>query len=124
MEVIVMDFSICDSELNIMNIVWEEGGTRAVVIAHRLREEIGWSLNTTYTVIKKCVQKGYLERIEPGYCCKPLISKGEMQKSETRLLIRRLFNNNAMDFANSFFENVPLSDEEKSAFIQKMKENA
>ena len=71
-----MDFSICDSELNIMNIVWEEGGTRAVVIAHRLREEIGWSLN------------------------------------------------NAMDFANSFFENVPLSDEEKSAFIQKMKENA
>lgn len=41
-----MDFSICDSELNIMNIVWEEGGTRAVVIAHRLREEIGWSLNT------------------------------------------------------------------------------
>ena len=119
-----MDFSICDSELNIMNIVWEEGGTRAVVIAHRLREEIGWSLNTTYTVIKKCVQKGYLERIEPGYYCKPLISKDEMQKSETRLLIRRLFNNNAMDFANSFFENVPLSDEEKSAFIQKMKGNA
>ena len=118
-----MDFSICDSELNIMNIVWEEGGTRAVVIAHRLREEIGWSLNTTYTVIKKCVQKGYLERIEPGYYCKPLISKDEMQKSETRLLIRRLFNNNAMDFANSFFENVPLSDEEKSTFIQKMKEN-
>ena len=47
-----------------------------------------------------------------------------MQKSETRLLIRRLFNNNAMDFANSFFENVPLSDEEICSFIQKMKENA
>ena len=53
-----MDFSICDSELNIMNIVWEEGGTRAVVIAHRLREEIGWSLNTTYTVCKKGIWSG------------------------------------------------------------------
>ena len=42
-------------------------------IADLLREETGWNVNTTYTVIKKCVAKGAIQRTEPNFLCHPLL---------------------------------------------------
>ena len=46
-----------DSELKVMEVLWREGSMTAGNIAAILAEEIGWNRNTTYTVIKKCVEK-------------------------------------------------------------------
>ena len=56
-----------------------------------LGEEIGWNKNTTYTVIKKCVAKGAIERIEPGFVCRPLIGKKTAQDEEVDDMIDRVF---------------------------------
>ena len=32
-----------------------------------LTERVGWNKNTTYTVIKKCIEKGAVEREESGF---------------------------------------------------------
>ena len=47
-----------DSELKIMDVLWRKGKTPAKEIADELGQSIGWNKNTTYTVIKKCVDKG------------------------------------------------------------------
>ena len=60
-------------------------------IAAELTDEIGWNVNTTYTVIKKCVAKGAIERREPNFLCCPLISKREVQNGEIGELVDRLF---------------------------------
>ena len=60
-------------------------------IASELGDEIGWNVNTTYTVIKKCVAKGAIERREPNFLCRPLISKREVQNGEIGELVDRLF---------------------------------
>ena len=36
-------------------------------------------MNTTYTVIKKCLAKGAVERREPKFVCHALISREEAQ---------------------------------------------
>ena len=49
---------LCESELKVMELLWEEGELRAGEIVPILSARVGWNRNTTYTIIKKCVEKG------------------------------------------------------------------
>lgn len=80
-----------DSELKLMNLLWAEDGLTAQQLAKRLHEQVGWSKTTTYTVIKKCIEKALIERIEPGFHCRVLISREQAQESETDDLIDKLY---------------------------------
>ena len=44
-------------------------------LAEKLNEQVCWSKTTTYTVIKKCIDKGAVSRSEPGFICRALISR-------------------------------------------------
>ena len=74
-----------------MELLWKNGEMTAKEIASSLSESIGWSKTTTYTVIKKCVEKGAVIRTDPGFLCKAAISKNEVQETEAFELIDRLF---------------------------------
>ena len=54
----IMEEKLFDSERKVMEVIWEEGDMTAKEISLILNEKIGWNKNTTYTVIKKCIQKG------------------------------------------------------------------
>ena len=45
----------------------------------------------TYTVIKKCIDKGAVGRSEPGFICRALISRKEVQEVETNELIDKMY---------------------------------
>ena len=90
-----MEIKLFDSELKVMNVIWEEGDVPAKLIAARLNTEWGWNVNTTYTLIKRCINKGAIERIEPNYICHALISKSEVQKAETNELINKIYDGSA-----------------------------
>lgn len=80
-----------DSELKVMDVLWRGGDRTAKEISDILKAEIGWNMNTTYTVIKKCIAKGAVERSEPNFRCHALVSKTEIQEEETQELIGKLF---------------------------------
>ena len=80
-----------DSELKVMDVLWRSGDRTAKEISAVLGEETGWNVNTTYTVIKKCVAKGAIQRSEPNFRCHALVTKGEIQAAETEELIGKLF---------------------------------
>lgn len=87
----LMTVKLFDSELKIMNVLWKEGDITAKEISSILADEVGWNMNTTYTVIKKCIAKGAIERQEPNFLCHALISKEEVQQAETEELVGKLF---------------------------------
>ena len=80
-----------DSELKVMDVLWRTGDQTAKEIARLLRMSVGWNVNTTYTVIKKCVAKGAVQRSEPNFLCHALVSKEDIQAEETSALIGKLF---------------------------------
>lgn len=80
-----------DSELKVMDVLWDEGDVTAKYVADRLKEEIGWNKNTTYTLIKRCIAKGAVERREPGYICHALVPREQVQRAETDELIQKLY---------------------------------
>ncbi len=80
-----------DSELKVMNVLWKEGSVPAKYVAEVLNKELGWNKNTTYTLIKRCMKKGAIERTEPNFMCHTLISKEKVQEAETKELIDKIY---------------------------------
>ena len=113
-----MDIKLFDSELKVMNVLWQEGDTTAKHISDILKEEIGWNMNTTYTLIKRCIKKGAIERSEPNFMCHALIPKEEVQEAETDELIHRIFDGSADKLFASLLSRKKLSAEQ----IDKLKQ--
>ncbi len=107
-----MDGKLFDSELKVMEVLWEKGPMPAKDIVDVLAERIGWNKNTTYTVIKKCVDKGAIDRGELGFVCTPLLSRDEAARSETEQLIDKMFGGSSELFFSSFLKNQGMSEEE------------
>ena len=80
-----------DSELKVMDILWAKGDTSAKELAGLLAQQVGWSKTTTYTVITKCVDKGAVQRMDPGFICHALLDKKQVQQQETDELIDQLY---------------------------------
>ncbi len=86
-----MAVKLFDSELKVMDVLWKEGDMPAKQISDILKESTGWNMNTTYTVIKKCIAKGAIERREPNFLCHALIARDVVQAAETEELLHKLF---------------------------------
>ena len=84
-----------DSELKVMDILWKEGEVQAKQVAEALTKELGWNKNTTYTLIKRCIKKGAIERSEPHFMCRALIPKEDVQEAETDELINKIYDGSA-----------------------------
>lgn len=101
-----------DSELKVMDVLWRLGDRTAKEISAILGEETGWNVNTTYTVIKKCVAKGAVRRSEPNFLCHALVSKAEIQAAETEELIGKLFDGSPDLLFASLLSSQKLSPEQ------------
>ena len=86
-----MKEKLVDSELKIMEVLWEEGDVTAKHISDVLKEQVGWNINTTYTLIKRCINKGAIQRTEPKFMCHALVSKEAVQEQETDELVDKMF---------------------------------
>ena len=117
-----MEMKLFDSELKVMEILWEKGEISARSIVEVLAAQIGWNKNTTYTVIKKCIEKGAIERKEPGFICKALVTKDEVQQSETEQLIDKMFGGSSELFFSAFLKNNGISEEEAERLAKMIQE--
>ena len=107
-----MDIKLFDSELKIMNVLWTQGVVSAKHISNVLKEEIGWNMNTTYTLIKRCIKKGAIERLEPNFICHALISKEEVQLAQTNELLDKIFDGSIDKMFTALIGNKQLSEKQ------------
>lgn len=107
-----MAIKLFDSELRVMRVLWQEGDLTAKRISDILNAEIGWNINTTYTVIKKCIAKEAIRRTEPNFMCHALITKAEAQAAETDELIGKLYDGSADKLFAALLERKNLTAEQ------------
>lgn len=86
-----MDNKLVESELKVMDVLWKEGDTTAKHISDVMTTRYGWNINTTYTLLKRCIKKGAVERIEPNFMCHALIPQEQIQEIETNALLHKVF---------------------------------
>ena len=101
-----------DSEIRLMELLWECGPIKAKALSLLAAERIGWNKNTTYTILTKLVDKGAVTRDEPGFLCTPAITRLQVQRGETASLIGKLFQGSRRAFLSAFLDGEALSAEE------------
>jgi len=107
-----MKIKVFDSELKVMEVLWDEGEMTASRVVKVMKELVGWNRTTTYTVIGKLIDKGAVERSGDNFMCKALITKEQVQEYETTELIDKLFNGSAEVFMSALFSNKNLTEDE------------
>lgn len=103
---------IHDSELRVLEVLWDRGPTPASEVAKLLRDSTGWSRNTTYTILKRCVEKGLIRRDEPRFLCTALVSRKDVQASEADELIDRMFDGSRRQFFAALLSQDRMSRQE------------
>ena len=107
-----MEMKLFDSELKVMEALWKEGDLTAGQLVKILKEQIGWNRNTTYTVIKKLIEKGAVERYEPNYTGRAVVTKECVRQGEATELIDKLFDGSAELFLSAYVSGKKLSSDE------------
>jgi BlaI family penicillinase repressor len=106
------DIRLHEGELNVMELLWSNKALAAKDISKIIKEYIGWEKNTTYTVIKRLIDKGAVKREDPGFICRAAISKRAVQNIETKALLNKLYNGSLITFLNEYLKNQDLSRSE------------
>jgi len=117
-----MNNKLFDSEIKVMEIIWECEPISAKNVSLIANERIGWNKNTTYTVIKKLEEKGYLKREDPGFICTSLVSKADVCRAETETLVDKFFGGSKKALFSALLSDEELTDaelEELRAMIEK-----
>lgn len=108
-----MDMKLFDSELKLMELLWERTEPLAAKdVSLIAADRIGWNKNTTYTILKKLVDKGALRREEPGFRCIPLVTREDVRRRETRSLIDRLFGGSRRALLSALLEDEEVTQSE------------
>lgn len=114
---------IYDSELKILNVLWENGQTKASDIAHILSDTVGWNKNTTYTVIKRCVEKNLITRTEPDYICAAAVSQKKAAYSAAEEVLDTYFNGSIVRFFLTLLNIRPISKYEFKELMRILKKS-
>lgn len=107
-----MKTKLFESELKIMELLWDNEGATAKNLTILAGEKIGWNKNTTYTVIKKLVAKGAIKREEPAFVCRSLIKREDVGKEEAKTVLSSYFGDSVKAMLSSFMAEGTLSKDE------------
>ncbi|MCC2172602.1 BlaI/MecI/CopY family transcriptional regulator [Hominicoprocola fusiformis] len=109
---------LSDAELKVMEVLWKHGEVPANIVTKTLKDEIGWNINTTYTIINKLVDKGAILKkartIRKTICC-PLITKEDVQQAELEELVSKVFDGSTQSLFSTLAkrEDIPKDVSEK-----------
>ena len=112
-----------EGELNIMELLWSNKELAAKDISKIIKEYIGWEKNTTYTVIKRLIDKGAVQRTDPGFICSALVSQRSVREIETKRLLNQFYNGSLQTFISEYLKNQSLSAGD-IAELQKLAKNS
>lgn len=113
---------LAESERRVMEALWEGGTMTAREVSIVLGERLGWKKTTTYTMLTRCAEKGYIKREEPNFRCTAVITKEEVSCWETDALLRADFDNSADLLVASLIGRKKLSLSQMEKLYQSLRE--
>lgn len=101
---------LCTSDYRFMSIVWEHEPVQSGKLVKICLEVLGWKKSTTYTMVKKLAEKGYLQN--ENSVVTSLIPKKDVQAFESEYVVNNTFEGSLPAFIASFMSNRKLSEKD------------
>lgn len=111
-----MNAQVSDSELELMKIVWSQGGTAryAQIMEELSRTGRTWQKNTVITLLSRLVEKGMLRTSKIGrrneYSA--LVSEEDYLTAQTQNLLNKLYEGSAKGLVSTLIQRDLLSAED------------
>ena len=100
-------------ETRLMQLVWDHAPLLSNQLTEICLRELGWKKSTTYTMLKKLVDKGYVQNERATVTA--LVSRASAQAEESRYVVENSFSGSLPSFLVSFLGGKTISDEEAEA---------
>lgn len=103
--------SISDSEWEVMRIVWTLGETNTKQILNELQAKKDWTDSTIKTLIRRLVQKGWLNVKQDGrrYIYTATVNQTDMMYNEAKTLLNRMCDMHKGEVILKLLEDSPVS---------------
>lgn len=105
-----MDLRLCDSEYRFMMLIWENEPLKSGDLVKISKEKLGWKKSTTYTVIKKLSERGFIKNEDT--IVSALVTKEECQLAESEYFVERTFEGSLPSFVAAFLGGKKISEKE------------
>jgi len=93
-----------------MTIVWDHAPIGSGRLVELCAEKLGWKKSTTYTVIKKLSERGFIKN--ENAVVEVLIPKESVQAEETDYFVERTFDGSLPNFLVAFLSGRKISQKE------------
>jgi len=103
-------YKLFESEYKFMEVVWEHAPVNSTKLVQLCSESLGWKKSTTYTVLRKLCEKGFLKNENATVTY--LVGREEILLQESKELLEKSFGGSLPMFLTTFLKKEPLSDEE------------
>lgn len=112
---------LCDSDYHFMSIVWDSAPVNSGELVKLCEEKLGWKKSTTYTVIRKMQEKGYIDN--QNAIVTVLIPRERAQAEESEYFVERTFGGSLPNFVAAFLGGKKISEEEARLLKQMIDEH-
>ena len=107
-----------DAEWNLMEIVCETAPATASRIAAIAGQRFAWAKNTTYTVLKRLISKGVLERSGTDFTVTPLVTRRQMQLVELNNLVEKRFGGSEAEMLRVLYHDGAADPARRESLVQ------
>lgn len=104
------EIALSNADYRLLDIVWDAEPVASPELCKLAEVQLGWKRTTTYTVIKRLCDKGYLKSEDTVVTA--LVERESVQRAEGRQVLRSSFGGSLPKFVAAFLDGGEVSDEE------------
>lgn len=110
------ELSICESEMKLMNIIWEEAPIESGRLVKLAAEKLKWSKSTMYTILRRLGQKELISN--DNSVVTALVPRESVEIFESNKVVEKTFAGSLPRFIASFLGDKSLSEAEADELIE------
>ncbi len=99
---------LCQSDYRFMSVVWENEPVSSGRLVTLCAERLGWKKSTTYTVLRKMGEKGFVKNEDAVVAS--LYKKEKVQAKESEYFVERTFDGSLPAFLTAFLGGKTISE--------------
>lgn len=117
---IVQDVYLTNADWRLMDLVWDNEPVESPELCREAEEKLGWKRTTTYTVLKRLCEKGYL--VNEASVVTSLIAREEAGRKEGSQVVSRGFKGSLPAFIAAFLEGGGISGDDAEEIEKLLRE--
>lgn len=109
-------YKLFDAEFKFICIVWDAEPVATRKLTELCREKLGWKRTTTYTVLRKLIDRGMLHN--ENSVVSSVVKREQAQRYESEAVVDKAFNGSLPKFIAAFLNDKTLSADEAEELKQ------